>query len=143
LGDEGLGVHAIRYLLTQPVPPNVEMIDGGTLSFTLAGPIAQAARLIVIDAAELGAAPGTVRDFVGEDMDRFLRSGRRRSAHEVSLDDLLAIARLSGDLPTWRALIAVQPHLIGWSERLSPEVERALPAIGRAVRGLLERWGEG
>jgi hydrogenase maturation protease len=122
------------------MPPQVEMIDGGTLSFTLAGPIAEAGRLIVVDAAELQAAPGTVGEFLGEDMDRFLSSQQQRSVHEVSLDDLLAIARLSGDLPACRALVAVQPRFIGWSDRLSPEVESALPRVARAVRGILEAW---
>lgn len=57
------------------------------LSFTLAGPIEEAGSLIVIDATQLQAQPGTVRVFEGEDMDRFLGSNteaqRRRENTEM------------------------------------------------------------
>ena len=62
LTDDGVGVHVARHLegLLQS-RDDVEVIDAGTLSFTLAPVIADAERLIVIDAAQLNAPPGTVR----------------------------------------------------------------------------------
>lgn len=45
---------------------DVELLDGGTLSFTLAGPIQDADALIVVDAAQLKSAPGTLQVFQGE-----------------------------------------------------------------------------
>ena len=63
LGDEGVGVHTVRTLQNaQTALGNIEVIDGGTLSFVLAGPIEDAACLIVVDAAQLSRAPGTVRE---------------------------------------------------------------------------------
>ncbi len=89
LSDEGTGIHMLDYLRDHfPDLPCVEYLDGGTLSFTLAAWIEDATNLIVVDAAELLAAPGTVQVFRGEDMDRF--AGKtKRSVHEVSLGDLL------------------------------------------------------
>ncbi|MDH3987469.1 MAG: hydrogenase maturation protease, partial [Gammaproteobacteria bacterium] len=85
LADEGTGIHMLDYLQRHyPGHPDVEYLDGGTLSFTLAPWIEEADNLIVIDAAELDAHPGTVEVFAGEDMDRF--AGKtKRSVHEVSL----------------------------------------------------------
>lgn len=107
LTDEGVGVHVVEYLASHhPDIPGVTYLDGGTLSFTLAGPIADHDYLIVIDAARLGEAPGTVRCLQGEAMDRYL-TGNRHSVHEVGLMDLFDIARLSGTfLPgvPWSAL---------------------------------------
>ncbi len=49
LGDEGAGVHAVRALQEKHDDlADVEFLDGGTLSFTLAGPIEEAGSLIVI-----------------------------------------------------------------------------------------------
>ena len=84
LADEGTGIHMLDYLQRHyPGHPDVEYLDGGTLSFTLAPWIEEADNLIVIDAAELDAPPGTVEVFTGEEMDRF--AGKtKRSVHEVS-----------------------------------------------------------
>ena len=105
LSDEGAGVHAVRRLEAEASLPDVQYLDGGTLSFTLAGAIEDSGRLIVVDAAELGAPPGTVRCFEGGAMDDFLGSSRKRSVHEVSLLDLMAVVLLAGRLPERRALV--------------------------------------
>ena len=63
LGDEGAGVYAIRALQDRHAGlADVEFLDGGTLSFTLAGPIEEAGNLIVIDAAQLQDRPGAGSD---------------------------------------------------------------------------------
>lgn len=115
-------------------------MDGGTLSFTLAGPLADAANLIVIDAAELQSAPGTVATFVDEDMDRFLGMGFKHSVHEVGLLDLMQIARLTGSLPERRALIGIQPERIGWGDSPSPAVQAALDAACERALELIRGW---
>jgi len=146
LADEGIGVHAIEHLsdyIRQFYPDledQVELLDGGTLSFTLAAAIEDSAQLIVIDATRLDAAPGTVRVFEGESMDTFLGTGKRSSVHEVSLLDLMAVAALSGHLPEQRALIGIQPENIDWSDALTPAVEKAIPAVCDHVIELVGRW---
>ncbi len=141
LGDEGVGVHSVRYLREAcPELEDVDLVDGGTLSFTLAGPIAEAINLIVIDAAQLDSAPGTLRCYEGADMDRFVRDKAMRSAHEVSLSALLSMAQLSEELPRRRALIGIQPQRMDWSENLTDPVRKALPAVCEQVRELLLRW---
>lgn len=143
LGDEGVGVHTVRTLQNaQTALGNIEVIDGGTLSFVLAGPIEDAACLIVVDAAQLSRAPGTVRLYEGAEMDRFVMSSRNRSVHEVSLSDLLVIAHLSDRLPPRRALIGIQPECIDWSDSLSPPVAAAVPLARKFIRALLLRWAQ-
>lgn len=141
LGDEGAGVYAVRALQEQHEGlADVEFLDGGTLSFTLAGPIEEAGSLIVIDATQLQAQPGTVRVFEGEDMDRFLGSHRKSSVHEVSLMDLMAIATLAESLPAHRALIGIQPEYLDWSDAPTDAVARAIPLACDMAMGLVERW---
>jgi hydrogenase maturation protease len=141
LSDEGVGVHVVERLRRDhPDLAAVEYLDGGTLSFTLAGPMAEARQLIIIDAAELKAAPGTVTLFENEAMDDYLGRGKRRSVHEVSLLDLLAIAHLTDSLPARRALIGIQPQELGWGDAPSPAVAAAIPAACGMTLDLIRKW---
>jgi len=143
LSDEGAGIHMLDYLREHfPDLPGVEYLDGGTLSFTLAAWIEEAGNLVVVDAAELQAAPGTVQVFRDEAMDRF--AGRtKRSVHEVSLGDLLSIAHLTGTLPENRALIAIQPQRLEWGSALSEAVAGALPGAAQLAADLVMQWHTG
>jgi hydrogenase maturation protease len=141
LSDEGVGVVAMQALSKRLRDrDDLEFMDGGTLSFTLAGSIAEHGGLVVIDAAEMGAAPGKVDVFVGEDMDRFLGSNRKRSVHEVALIDLMAVALLEGLLPPQRALVAIQPQEVDWGQELSPPVVAALETACSTVEQLIAKW---
>lgn len=140
LADEGAGIHMLQFLRNHyPDLPDTTLLDGGTLSFTLAPWIEDADNLIVVDAAELQAEPGTVSVFCGQDMDRF--AGRtRRSVHEVSLGDLLAISSLTDALPANRALVAIQPREVDWGHELSAPVQAALPLAAQHVVELVQQW---
>jgi hydrogenase maturation protease len=141
LQDEGAGVHAIRMLSEQTVQrDDIELMDGGTLSFSLAGAIEEAENLIVIDAAQLGSEPGTTKVFLGDQMDAFIGDNRKLGVHEVSLVDLLMIARLAEQLPRKRALIGIQPHSIDWGETPSSPVAAGIRlACDQALR-LAAEW---
>ena len=141
LCDEGAGVHVINYLQEHyPDLADVEFLDGGTLSFTLAGPIENADGLIVVDATELGAEAGAIRCFQDRAMDDFVGSNRKRSVHEVSLLDLLAVAYLTERLPARRALIGIQPQLVDWGDKPTAKVAEAIPQASQQVLELLQEW---
>jgi hydrogenase maturation protease len=141
LQDEGAGVHAIRQLADRlPEHSGIELMDGGTLSFALAGAIEDAEQLIVIDAAQYDGEPGTTKVFVGEQMDAFVGGNRRCSVHEVSLIDLLMIARLADQLPQQRALIGIQPRDIDWGEQPSPPVAAAIRQACDQALQLVTEW---
>lgn len=152
LTDEGAGIHALNHLESvssdiwpdighkpKPDTPNLNFIDGGTLSFTLAVWIEDCTNLIVFDATQLHQPAGTVRTFIGADMDEFLGT-TKRSAHEVGLIDLMDIARLTEHLPVKRALIGIQPEKMDWGMSPTPVVQRALDiAVDEAVK-LIKQW---
>lgn len=141
LQDEGAGVHAVRMLAEQIAQrDDIELIDGGTLSFSLAGAIEDAENLIVIDAAQLGSEPGATQIFEGDAMDAFVGGNRKRSVHEVSLIDLLMIARLAEQLPNKRALIGIQPRDIAWGESPSPPVAAGIQQACDQALQLAAEW---
>jgi hydrogenase maturation protease len=138
--DEAVGAEVVRRLEQESAPDTaLHFIDGGTLSFTLALPIGDCPRLIVVDAAAMGEPPGTIRVFEGEAMDRQL-STNAKTVHEVSLSDLMDIARLTDTLPTRRALVGIEPEFVGWGDRLTPAVEAAVPNAISRIRTLLAEW---
>ena len=144
LSDEGVGIHVLDAFSTSPslTRHDVDLIDGGTLSFTLAVPIEEADALIVVDAAQLKSPPGTLQVFEGEAMDRFLTGQKKSSVHEVGLTDLMAIAKLTERWPEKRALIAIQPEKVDWGDRPTPGVQSAIPEACRRIETLLEDWHE-
>lgn len=140
LTDEAVGPRVVARMQAEGAPcEDIRYLDGGTLSFTLAGPIAECSRLIVVDAAVMGGPPGTVRVFEGDDMDRQLTL-HAKSVHEVSLADLLDIARLTDTLPRQRALVGIEPALVDWGSDLTPQVAAAIPEAIARIRELLTRW---
>ena len=98
-----------------------------------------AANLVVLDAAQLGAEPGAVRLLAGADMDTFIGQGKR-SVHEVGLVDLMTIATLLNRLPANRALLGIQPAEFGWGETTSAAVSGVIPEAASQVVALLYKW---
>ena len=141
LTDEGIGIHVLQALDPELANwPDVTLLDGGTLSFTLAVPIEEADALIVVDAANIKTLPGEWALLKGEQMDAFLMSNRKSTVHEVGLTDLRTIAILAGHWPERRAMLAIQPDVVDWGERPTPVVAAAIPAACAAIRELIQEW---
>ena len=141
LTDEGIGIHVLGAL--EPMLAglsDVTLLDGGTLSFTLAGPIEEADALIVVDAANIQSQPGEWTLLEGEAMDAFLMSNRKSTVHEVGLTDLRAIAILAGHWPDKRAMLAIQPDVVDWGEHPTPAVAAAIPPACAAIHKLIQEW---
>lgn len=140
LTDEGIGIHVITHLVAHHSDvTDITYLDGGTLSFTLAGNIADHDNLIAVDAARLDQPPGSVVTLVGDAMDRYLQ-GNRQSVHEVGLTDLLDIARLSDTYPKNYALIGIQPQSMDWGDAPTSTVRAAIPTAVDAVLALHDSW---
>ncbi len=141
LADEGVGVVAMSTLRDRlDGNPDIEFLDGGTLSFTLAVPIAECDALIVLDAAMIEGPAGSVGCFEGEAMDRFLGENRKASVHEVGLLDLMAIAMLTDHWPQRRALIGIRPLKLDWGETLTPAVAAGVDEMCRQALRLMRAW---
>jgi len=93
MSDEGVGVHVVRALEKKELPEGVECLDGGTGGFILLEPLENADRIILIDAADDGNAPGTVT----RTMPRFSRDyPPTLTAHDIGVKDLLDAFYMQG-----------------------------------------------
>lgn len=140
LGDDGAGVWVIQRLLAAyRFVPEIEILDGGTLGLGLVTYLSDTDRLIVIDAANTGAAPGAVVVLHACDVPAILRA--TLSAHEASLCDLLAALSLLGRTPAEFVAIGIEPQVILPSVELSAPVRDALGGAEAAVIAQLTAWG--
>lgn len=132
-GDDGVGVHVVTALREQgALPIGTVVIDGGTSGLSLLPAVAEAEALIVVDAVDAGAEPGSVHVLRGADL---YASLVHLSVHQVGTADLLGAARLTGALPQDVVLVGVQPADLGPGVGLTEAVAAALPeAIGTVRR---------
>ncbi len=137
LGDDGFGVHLVNSLAETPFPPNVQILEAGTVSHQLIPLFREIERLIVIDAVEAGDKPGSIFRFTPDDM-RF-PSEQKMSLHQISLVDVLRMAELTGGKPE-TVIIGVQPKdASSWSLELTEEVRAVLPRVRELVMEELNR----
>ena len=140
MGDDGLGLAALERLRDGwDIPAGVELVDGGTWGMNLLPVIEDAARVLLIDAIEIGAAPGTEVVLPRERLPRYLAT--KISPHQVDLCDVLALAELRGTLPEHTAAVGLQPERVEMSTELSDVVRERIDALVMIVVGLLAQWG--
>lgn len=137
LRDEGIGVHVIRALEHSPgARTDVELWDGGTAGFALLDVLAARRRVIVVDAVDTGAAPGTIVRLTAADL--AARPAVQVSLHELGLADTLLAARRLGIAPTELVIIGIQPEALTWGLELSPTLARRVPELIRRVLAELD-----
>jgi hydrogenase maturation protease len=137
--DDAGGARAAAQLAADPrCPAEVTVLDGGTLGLELLAHIRGAKRLLVLDAVEIGEAPGAIVRVAGEEL-RALPGGG--SVHQLGVSDLLIALRLLGEEPEEVVLLGVQAAHIALGTELSPEVEQAIPRLLDAALEELRIWG--
>lgn len=140
MGDDAFGVRAVEHLRSRYRPPaGVEVLDGGTLGLDLLPRLEGVKRLLIVDALEMGAAPGAVFRLEGEDVPRAF--AHKLSVHQMGVQDLLAVAELQGHLPEKLVVWGVQPGSTELGLELSPPVAIALPKVLDGILRELAAWG--
>jgi hydrogenase maturation protease len=139
--DDGLGVHAIRNLTNDPrVPSDVALIDGGTQGLNLLPHISGVQWLLVIDALDVGEAPGTLLRVEGKALKNL---PGRASVHQLGFADLMVALELLGELPEEIVLLGMQPLSTEWTTELTPPAREALCPLLDAVIEQLKAWAAG
>ncbi len=144
--DEGLGLQALRLLAERldvrpgvaEMPGALELLDGGVLGLDLLPLVEDCSHLLVLDAANNGQVAGSVVE-LGRDQIP-LYTGLKISEHQVTFQEVLALANLRGGLPAHLYLIGVQPGAIALGLDLSPAVQAALPAVVERAVAILREW---
>ena len=130
-GDEGLGVYVVHRLRrAYKIPPALRIIDGGAAGWHLEPYIAEARRVVIVDA--VAGQAGSIYRFSHRDVPAGVLSGSLMS-HELEVAELLTTMEAQGELPPTRIIaMGVTPALAPLDHLamgLSPDVEARLPAL--------------
>jgi len=140
LRDEGAGVQAVRALQDRyEVPPDLEVVDGGTAGLDLLPFIEGRKRVLFVDAVNFGEEPGFIGELNNEEIPAFFAV--KSSLHHLGLADVLAAAQLLGTLPQEVCLIGIQPNTLEPGLELSAELQARLEYLLRKIIAKLGEWG--
>jgi len=133
LGDEGVGVHAIRLLKEEKLPGRTRCVEAGTAILDVLPELEEADRIIILDAMKDGSPPGTVYRAPFEEC-----SGARciASMHGFDIFRVMVLAGRSVPPPT--VVFGMEPQEVSWSMQLSPAVADSMPHLLEAVRAELQ-----
>lgn len=140
LSDEGLGVEAVQALRhLYNFSEKVELLDGGTLGLDLLYFLDGCDRLLILDAVLGGKEPGTIYRIEGQDVKGYFK--RKVSAHEIGIQEVLAMMEIMGKTPKEVCVMGIEPQRFDISTELSPIVKEKLPALLEMVVEKLKEWG--
>lgn len=140
MSDDGVGIRIVQHLADwYRFPEDVILFDGGTLGLDILPRLEGIDRLLVVDAIDNGASPGTLIRLVGDEVPFALAS--KVSPHQMGLKDLLAVADLQGILPGEVVLAGIQPASVEMGLELSDQVSEGLGGLAGLVLAELETWG--
>ncbi len=141
MGDDGLGLRALARLRQEWAVDGVELVDGGTWGMNLLPLIEDAPRVLLLDAIDVGAPPGTLVELERDQLPRLF--ARKLSPHEIDLREVLALAELRGTLRADIVALGLQPRDVELSTDLTPEVAAAMDALLERVVARLRAAGHG
>jgi hydrogenase maturation protease len=140
MGDDGVGVRVLERLKQRYVlPPEVQLLDGGTKSIELLPYIEDARKVIFIDAVDFGRPPGFVAEVSGETVAEYFSN--KLSVHQIGLPDLIGAMLLRGTVPEEMVLVGVQPSYTEIQWGLTEEVSKAVDEAAEKVVEKLRQWG--
>ena len=132
MGDDGVGVRVIEELQKQQVfkdIENIELVDGGTSGVDLVFMLQNAGKAIIIDAVDAGQKIAQIVVFSPQEIKEFKKKiFKSYSLHDIDLAEAFELVRTL-NLPTAIKIIGIKPKKIGYSDKLTPEIENQIPNI--------------
>jgi hydrogenase maturation protease len=137
MADDGIGVRVIEELQKQQIfkdRKNIELIDGGTSGIDLIFLLQDAAKAIIIDAVDAGQEIAQIVVFSPHEITEFKKKVfKSYSLHDIDLTEAFELVR-NLNLPAEIKIIGIKPKKIGYSDKLSPEIEKSIPEIISKVK---------
>ena len=121
--DEGIGVGLASELSQRLADhPKVEVLDLGTGGLTIMHAIVGREKVVFVDCALMGEAPGVIRRFTPQEVvSKKIKT--RYSLHEGDLLEILKISTDMGECPDDIVIFGIEPKQIDHGEGLSEELQ--------------------
>ena len=134
MGDEGIGVHAAERLQKEKLPPDVDVVDGGTGGFHLLGYFEGYETIILVDATLDNNPNGTIRLI----QPRFAKDfPKAMSTHDIGLKDMVSALQLLDKMPAIYLFVVSIESLQQQGIELTEEIKNAMPLLITKIKGLL------
>jgi hydrogenase maturation protease len=137
--DEGVGVQAVRALEERyELPPELEVVDGGTAGLDLLPYIEGCDRVLLVDAVNFRKEPGYIGVLENEEIPALFAA--KESLHHLGLMDVLAVARLLDAFPREICLIGIQPQSLDIGIELSELLQGRMELLLDRIIAKLNEW---
>ena len=141
VGDEGFGVHTVRYLEEHyEFPEEVLLRDGGTAGIYMSPFLEECDPVLVIDVVDIDAEPGSMHYYSSEDV-KAGKISTRMSPHQLGLLEILEICKLRDAAPETLEFYCVVPKKLDTSTELSDVVAPRVKEISDIVLKRLAELG--
>jgi hydrogenase maturation protease len=138
--DEGVGVQAVQAVEERyEIPPDLEIVDGGTSGLDLLPYIEGRDRVLFVDAVNFGREPGHIGVLENREIPALF--ARKDSLHHLGLMDVLATAQLLEVTPREICLIGVQPQSLEIGLELSELLQARMDLLVDRIITKLRDWG--
>ncbi len=127
-GDDGVGTAVIEMLGQIPEMKGIELVNGATDALGLIDHFEDTEHVILVDAAQMGEQPGTVKVFSKDEVKLKIKMDHL-TVHGISLAETFDIAKAIDKLPGKITIIGIEPKNIGISEKLSDVVAESIPDV--------------
>lgn len=137
--DEGFGVRVVEQLLAQySFPENVQILDGGTLGMELLRFLVGTDKLILVDAVNGGAPPGSCYQFNHDEVKAYFKD--KVSMHELGIQDVLAVLEVLEKPAKEIKILGVQPLTVDIGLELTPLVAGVVESTVEKLLLVLQEW---
>ncbi|MBX7453254.1 hydrogenase maturation protease [Mycolicibacterium sp. 3033] len=128
-GDDGVGPVLVRHLWERGAPDGAKLVDGGTAGMDVAFQMRGAGRVVIVDAAATGSAPGTTFRVPGSELAELPLQGLH--THSFRWDHAIAFARwaLGADCPTDITVFLIEVANVEMGAELSAPVTTAMQQV--------------
>ncbi len=140
LSDEGFGVRVVQHLVKwYDFSPQIRIIDGGTLGWDLLNFLQGVEKLILVDAIDGKAVPGTFFVLRDDEVKAYFK--RKVSGHEAGIQEVLAWFEIKGKPIKNITVVGVQPLSLETGLELTPLIQNLVPKTVEEVIRELKKWG--
>jgi hydrogenase maturation protease len=127
-GDDGVGAAVLETIRESHSLPGAELIDIQTDALALLDHLEPGVRHVIVDAAQMGRAPGEVVAFRPDEVRLHIRQDNL-SVHGFGLPEAFGMATQLGRMPEDVLIVGVEPESIVINTGLSAAVAAAVPRV--------------
>lgn len=132
--DDGVGIHVVKQLENEGLPPTIELIDGGTSTLSMLSYFMDYKKVIVIDSLKGGLEPGTVYKIRPEDITNYKKENL--SIHDVQILDVVKMANMMGSFPEV-VIYGIEPKEICFDLEMTDIMKSRIPEVIQHVKNEL------